>query len=200
VVAQKDHGNSENFIKIYANNDQRMKELGQILKTPKSLKIWQILQEKELHTKEIGMILENEPNPRLPNLTHHLKKMINVELLTSTKKMKNGHALTYYKAIKYVMIVPGEKAEIANKSKTLKSTLRKVFKISAIMTPSVASYFLIKFLENMPIEKTTHVSSESTYLEFLVPMGILAASIGIERMLNFFNKRGSINIERSLNN
>ena len=150
MVAQKDHGNNDNFIKIYANNDQRMKELGQILKTPKSLKIWQILQEKELHTKEIGMILENEPNPRLPNLTHHLKKMINVELLTSTKKMKNGHALTYYKAIKYVMIVPSDKAEIANKSKTLKSTLRKVFKISAIMTPSVASYFLIKFLENMP--------------------------------------------------
>jgi len=200
VVAQKDHGNNDNFIKIYANNDQRMKELGQILKTPKSLKIWQILQEKELHTKEIGMILENEPNPRLPNLTHHLKKMINVELLTSTKKMKNGHALTYYKAIKYVMIVPSDKAEIANKSKTLKSTLRKVFKISAIMTPSVASYFLIKFLENMPIEGTKHVSSQFTYFEFLVPIGILGGSIGIERMLNFFNKRHSMNIERSLNN
>ena len=195
MVAQKDHGNNENFIKIYANNDQRMKELGQILKTPKSLKIWQILQENELHTKEIGMILENEPNPRLPNLTHHLKKMIKVQLLTSTQKMKNGHALTYYKAIKYVMIVPSDKAEIANKSKTLKSTLRKVFKITAIVTPSVASYFLIKFLENMPLQGTSHVSSQSTYLEFLVPLVLLGAAIGIERISNFFNRRRSMFIE-----
>ncbi len=195
MVAQKDHGNNENFIKIYANNDHRMKELGQILKTPKSLKIWQILQEKELHTKEIGMILENEPNPRLPNLTHHLKKMIKIGLLTSTLKMKNGHALTYYKAIKYVMIVPSDKAEIANKSKTLKSTLRKVFKISAITIPAISSYFLIKFLENMPLEGTTHVSSQVTHLEFIIPMVILGSAIGIERIANFFNRGHSILIE-----
>lgn len=151
--------------------------------------------DKELHTKEIGVILTEEENPRLPNLTHHLKKMTKIGLLTSTTKMKNGHALTYYKAVKYLIIVPEQDIAVALKSKRLKNTLRKVFKISAIMIPTIGSYFFIKYLENMPLEKTTHVSSEVTYLEFLVPMAILIGGIGIERILNFFNRRRSMIIE-----
>ena len=195
MVGEKDEIPSDNFVKIFAITDARMKELGQILKTPKSRKIYQILMDKELHTKEIGIILDQDENPRLPNLTHHLKKMTKIGMLTSTIKMKNGHPLTYYKSVNYVIIVPEKDIAVALKSKTLKTTLRKVFKISAIMIPSVASYFFIKFLENMPIEKTEHVSSQTTYFEFIVPMGILAAAIGIERMLHFFKRRHSISIE-----
>jgi len=195
VVAEKENDPIDNFVKIYANTDPRMKEVGQTLKTPKSRRIYQILMDKQLHTKEIGMILDNEENPRLPNLTHHLKKMTKIGLLTSTIKMKNGHPLTYYKAVKYLLIVPEKDIAVAQKSKTLKTAMRKVFKISAIMIPSAASYFLIKFLQTMPIEQTTHVSSQSTYLEFIVPMGILGLGIFIERMHNFFNRRHSISIE-----
>lgn len=195
MVAEKENNPIDNFVKIFAITDARMKELGQILKTPKSRRIYQILMEKQLHTKEIGIILDNDENPRLPNLTHHLKKMTKIGMLTSTIKMKNGHPLTYYKSVNYVIIVPEKDIAVALKSKRLKTTLRKVFKISAIMIPTVASYFFIKFLENMPLEKTEHVSSQTTYFEFIVPMGILAAGIGIERMLNFFNRRHSISIE-----
>ncbi len=195
MVAEKENDPIDNFVKIFAITDARMKELGQILKTPKSRRIYQILMEKQLHTKEIGIILDNDENPRLPNLTHHLKKMTKIGMLTSTIKMKNGHPLTYYKSVNYVIIVPEKDIAVALKSKRLKTTLRKVFKISAIMIPTVASYFFIKFLENMPLEKTEHVSSQTTYFEFIVPMGILVAGIGIERMLNFFNRRHSISIE-----
>ena len=195
MVAEKENNPIDNFVKIFAITDARMKELGQILKTPKSRRIYQILMEKQLHTKEIGIILDHDENPRLPNLTHHLKKMTKIGMLTSTIKMKNGHPLTYYKSVNYVIIVPEKDIAVALKSKRLKTTLRKVFKISAIMIPTVASYFFIKFLENMPLEKTEHVSSQTTYFEFIVPMGILAAGIGIERMLNFFNRRRSIIIE-----
>ena len=195
VVAQKDEIPIDNFVNIFAITDARMKELGQIFKTPKSRKIYQILMDKQLHTKEIGMILENHENPRLPNLTHHLKKMTKIGMLTSTIKMKNGHPLTYYKSVNYVLIVPEKDIAVAQKSKTLKTAMRKVFKISAIMVPAITSYVLIKFFETMPLEKTSHVSSQSTYLEFIVPMGILGLGIFIERMHNFFNRRHSISIE-----
>ena len=195
VVAEKDKIPIDNFVNIFAITDARMKELGQILKTPKSRKIYQILMDKQLHTKEIGMILENHENPRLPNLTHHLKKMTKIGMLTSTIKMKNGHPLTYYKSVNYVIIVPEKDIAVAQKSKTLKTAMRKVFKISAIMVPAITSDVLIKFFETMPLEKTSHVSSQSTYLEFIVPMGILGLGIFIERMHNFFNRRHSINIE-----
>lgn len=195
MVAEKGDESNDDFIKIYSNTDARMKELGQTLKTPKSRKIYQILMDKQLHTKEIGMILDQEENPRLPNLTHHLKKMTKIGLLTSTIKMKNGHPLTYYKAVKYLLIVPEKDIEVALKSKTLKTMLRKIFKISAIMIPSMTSYFLIKFLQMMPIENTTHVISPTTNLEFIIPMGILGIGILIERTHNFFNRRHSINVE-----
>jgi len=195
VVAEKDEIPIDNFVKIFAITDARMKEIGQILKTPKSRKIYQILMDKELHTKEIGMILENHENPRLPNLTHHLKKMTKIGMLTSTIKMKNGHPLTYYKAVNYVLIVPEKDIKVAQKSKTLKTAMRKVFKISAITLPAISSYFLIKFLENMPLEGTTHVSSQATNLEFIIPMVMLGSAICIERITNFFNRRHSISIE-----
>jgi DNA-binding transcriptional ArsR family regulator len=195
VVAEKEDDPNDDFVKIYANTDSRMKELGQTLKTPKSRKIYQILMDKELHTKEIGMILENEENPRLPNLTHHLKKMTKIGLLTSTQKMKNGHELTYYKAVNYLIIVPQKDIEVAQKSKTLKTTLRKVFKISVITIPSITSYFFIKFLEDLRVQGTTHVSSQSTNLEFLVPLVIFGIGIGIERLHYFSHRRHSMNIE-----
>jgi hypothetical protein len=109
--------------------------------------------------------------------------------------MKNGHELTYYKAVNYLIIVPQKDIEVAQKSKTLKTTLRKVFKISAITLPAIGSYFLIKFLENMPLQGTQHVSSQLTYLEYLVPMGILGTGICIERIFSFFNRRHSMTIE-----
>ena len=84
MPSHKDDKIKDNFINIFSNTDTRMKELGQILKTPKSRKIYQILMDKELHTKEIGVILENSENPRLPNLTSrfhtffpHLKTVLN---------------------------------------------------------------------------------------------------------------------------
>lgn len=194
MIHGKDH-NNDNFVNIYANTDRRMKELGQILKTPKSRRIYHILMDKELHTKEIGMILENEPNPRLPNLTHHLKKMTSIGLLHSTLKMKNGHALTYYTAVKYLIIVPEDDIDVALKSKTLKSTLRRVFKISSIGAVGVISFL---FLHQ---NKSNGLPSSETFtqlpiVESLVPFVTANSMIELERIANFFKMRHSINIER----
>ncbi len=156
MTSDKEEKINDNFINIFANTDSRMKELGQILKTPKSRKIYQILMDKELHTKEIGVILENSENPRLPNLTHHLKKMTKIGLLKSTTKMKNGHALTYYKAVNYLLIVPAKDIDTAKKSKTLLSTLRKVFKISSIGASTVLSYFLLYHFSSVIVDVCLH--------------------------------------------
>lgn len=198
--SHKDDKINDNFINIYSNTDTRMKELGQILKTPKSRKIYQILMDKELHTKEIGIILENSENPRLPNLTHHLKKMTKIGLLASTTKMKNGHPLTYYKAVKYLLIVPDKDIEIAKKSKTLKSVFRKVFKISLIGIPTTLSYFLLNELTNVTHDGP-HLLIQHLHhnLQISIPTLILLSGIELERMTNFFNIRHSMIVESSFN-
>lgn len=200
MPSHKDDKINDNFINIFSNTDARMKELGQIFRTPKSRKIYQILMDKELHTKEIGIILENSENPRLPNLTHHLKKMTKIGLLRSTTKMKNGHALTYYKAVKYVLIVPAEDIETAKKSKTLKSVFRKVFKITLIGSATVSSYFLLHqsspIIHDAPHFFVQHLQHN---LEITIPLTILVTGIGIVRLANFFNIGHSMIVESSFN-
>lgn len=193
MIHGKDHSN-DNFVKIYANTDRRMKELGQVLKTPKSRRIYQILMDKELHTKEIGVILENEPNPRLPNLTHHLKKMTSIGMLKSSIKMKNGHHLTYYTSVKYLIIVPDDDIEVALKSKTLQSTLRKVFKISSIGAAGALSY-LFFYQHKSGYLLFSETLTDMAILENLIPSVKANAVIGFESLLNFFKIRRSIIIE-----
>ena len=136
---------SDDFIKTFALDDKHIQELGQIIRTPKSRKILEILNGKEMHNKEIGKILDQDDNPRLSNLTHHLKKMTRVGLLKATLKQKNGHQIYYYTASPYILIVPNGDIEIAKKSKTLKWAFRKVFKISTLVLPIV---YLSNFLSS----------------------------------------------------
>ncbi len=126
--------NSEKHIKIFAISDEKMRDLGNILSTPKSRKIYQILMKNELNAKEIGRMLSQEENPRLPNLIYHLDKMVKVGLLQVTKRhqRKRGHVLRYYKAVSIIIIVSEENYEKASNSKTFFNVIKKVFKLSML--------------------------------------------------------------------
>ncbi len=105
-----------------------MLELGQVIKTFKSKKMFELLAEKELHAKEIGKILDEDDNPRLPNLHHHLNKMVEIGILSSTTREKNGHQLQYYRSTcEMILIVPQKYFDKAIKSKTLLNAFEIVF-------------------------------------------------------------------------
>jgi len=80
--------NDIDIVKIYSNDDEKMQKLGHILGTPKSRKIYGILIDKELNAKEIGKLIDNEDNPRLPNLIYHLDKMVDIGLLTVEQRIQ----------------------------------------------------------------------------------------------------------------
>lgn len=132
-------------VRIYANNDEKMRELGNILSTTKSRTIYQILIEKELNAKEIGKLLELHENPRLPNLIYHLDKMVKVGLLTVKKRQqrKRGHILKYYKAIPLILILPPANLEKASNSKSLFNILERLLKFttSVVLMMSFSTFF-----------------------------------------------------------
>ena len=199
MLVNSDKDNNENndeeeFVNFYSISDERMKELGQILKTPKSRRIYQLLIKKELHAKEIGIIIDCDENPRLPNLTHHLKKMARIGLLKTKIKNKNGHQVMYYKAVKYLMIVPEEDFEIASKSKTLKTTFRKVFKIATIGLVTMGSYFLTK-PETIIYDGAGNFLVNPVNVEVIIPFIVLGTAIGIERIITYYFKTRSIFIK-----
>lgn len=131
---KEDDNNFKENIKIYANSDERMRDLGNILSTPKSRTIYQILTKCELNAKEIGKLLDHDENPRLPNLIYHLDKMVKIGILSVKKRQqrKHGHVLKYYKAVSIIIIVSEEHYEKATTSKTFLNALKKVFKFSVL--------------------------------------------------------------------
>lgn len=121
--------NKEKILKIFSFDDKYMLELGQVIKTFKSKKMFELLAEKELHAKEIGKILDEDDNPRLPNLHHHLNKMVEIGILSSIVREKNGHNLQYYSSTcEMILIVPQKYFVKAIKSKTLMNAFDTVFK------------------------------------------------------------------------
>ena len=121
------------YLKIYSLDDEQMLQLGQIIKTFKSKKIFETLQNRELRAKEIGQLLEDDDNPRLPNIHHHLDKMVDIGLIASVTRMRNGHNLRYYTATsKMILLVPEKYYDKAIKSKTLKNTIKTVFKFAML--------------------------------------------------------------------
>ena len=138
----------DKILRIFSNDDERLQKVGQILSTPKSRKIYGLLIDNELNAKEIGKIIDNDDNPRLPNLIFHLDKMVDVGLLTVEKRMqrKNGHILKYYKAIPLILIVPPKNLEKAKNSKTLKNTFRTVFKLTGIASVGIFSTIMTKIM------------------------------------------------------
>ena len=125
---------SNEILKIYTNNDERMQKIGQVLTVPKSRKIYSILIEQQLNAKEIAKLVENEENPRLPIIKYHLEKMVDAGLIIVEIKQqrKNGHYLKYYKAIPNVLIVPPKFFAEISTNKTLHKTFKHIFKIVSV--------------------------------------------------------------------
>jgi hypothetical protein len=132
-------------VKIYSNNDEILKKIGQILSSEKSRKIYGLLIEYELNAKEVAKLIDNEENPRLPNIIFHLEKMLDSGMLSMRTKQqrKNGHFLKYYKAVPTVLVVPPEYLEKAIASKSLHKIFDDIFRLSTAVLVIGGSTFMM---------------------------------------------------------
>ena len=118
------------ILKIYSNTDEQLNKLGQILTTPYSRKIYSTLIMNELTATDLGKIVEETEEPKLPNLLFHLNKMIEIGLIKTLRKntKPKGKQLLHYTAVPLILIVPENFYEKAINSKTLKNLFVKIFK------------------------------------------------------------------------
>ena len=176
----------DNCLKIFSNDDEKMQKVGQILSSPKSRKIYGFLIDRELNAKEVGKLVDNDDNPRLPNLIFHLDKMVDAGLLTMEKKMqrKRGHVLKYYKAVPFILIVPPQHIEKAKSSKTLKNTFKTVFKFGMIGVAAILThtYFDVLFIGDT-------LTESNTFAPFVYAVLVGATGLTIERIYTYFKNR-----------
>ena len=125
---------SIDVVKIYSNNDAMLQKIGQILSSEKSRKIYALLIDNQLNAKEVAKLIDNDENPRLPNILFHLEKMVESGMLTveTLQQRKNGHYLKYYKSVPTVLVVPPEYLEKVTKSKSFQKAFEQIFKIATV--------------------------------------------------------------------
>jgi len=119
----------EDDLIVFSLDDDDINNLGKVIGTKYSREFLKITQKKELNLKEIAKLVENNPNPRLPNPTHHKNRLEKLGLIISNRKLqrKNGHRLSFYKGKKIIIIVPPELLEMVQHSQELKEVLRHIF-------------------------------------------------------------------------
>lgn len=114
--------------KAYSNNDEILRQIGTILSTSKGRRIYSLLIDKEMHAREIAIIIENKQNPHLPGIKYHLIKMVEAGLATVEVKLqrKNGKHLKYYRAIPFILITPPQYMDKIKNNKNLQTLFKNI--------------------------------------------------------------------------
>lgn len=140
----------DDILTIYSTDDKRLDILGTILSNKTSRKLLVAFSKQELNATSASRIVFEGENPKLANLDYHIKRMLEIGLLTCEKKLqrKKGHVLKYYVGPKFILITPPEHLIKAQKSKTLKNIFRKTFKIGLA---SISTFYLssLAFHQNL---------------------------------------------------
>lgn len=125
-----DSAHSIEQLKTYSNTDELLRQLGTILSTPKSRRIYSLLIGKQMHAREIAKIIENKQNPHLPGIKFHLIKMVEAGLVQVEVKLqrKNGKHLKYYRAIPFILIAPSQFVDDIRKNKIIHNLLKNILK------------------------------------------------------------------------
>lgn len=106
----------ENFLILSLDDEEKISQLGSVLKIKYSREFLKITQRESLNLKEIAKrVTGNEKNPRLSNATHHKNRLEKVGLVVPVKKFKDMHRLNFFSGKEVIIIVPEGMKGVAEK-------------------------------------------------------------------------------------
>jgi len=127
-------------IRIFPTDDSRLKSLGEIFSNESSRKILTLLSGNELTV--MGISKDSGLSPNL--IIHHLKKMVDTEIVTVTKESTNsrGRPLRFYRAKDAIVVLSKDAVNRASSSKSLKKTLGKITRFTSVGLAGVIAWIL----------------------------------------------------------
>jgi len=131
---------------IYDTNDEKLRELGEVLINDVSRIILKLLFDETLTANEIA----TKTSFSLQLVRYHLKKMQDVELVEIAKIGKNtkAHDMKYYAATKFaIVIVPSKFSDKAKSSKSLFKSFRSIYRFGAIGVATIGAWFATAALQ-----------------------------------------------------
>ena len=145
---------------IFASDDNRLKNLGEILANSTSRKIVNLLISEQMTASQISEKLGLEINL----IMYHLDKMLELDLISIKKNTKSsrGHNVKHYQAKKAIMIFSENAKNKAQKSKALSKSVKSITRLSAIAITGISAWFLTNL--SIQVDKiTTSIDSSLKY-------------------------------------
>jgi hypothetical protein len=132
--------NEKQNFQVFPNDDDRLKNLGEIFSNESSRKIFTLLLEKELTIMEVS----KESGISANLIIHHLRKMISSNIVSVTKETKNsrGRPLRFYRAKSAIVIASKDALNHSKPSKSLRKTLEEFTRFSMIGIAGVFTWII----------------------------------------------------------
>lgn len=180
---QPEKDDNEEFItKVFTNNDRSLKLLGELLSNQVSRDILRLLIEKEMYANEIAIKM----NLQFSLISHHLKKMGEIGLLSINKKRisKNGQLHKYYKINSGIFLLPNHAKEEIEENRILKKIFKKGIKFVCIGICSFFGYLLTNSVNN-----SSELSFMHEDINLTIPFLIIILGLVIERIVSKKRKK-----------
>ncbi|MGI0086716.1 MAG: ArsR family transcriptional regulator [Nitrosotalea sp.] len=136
-----DRKDFEDKIEIFSTDDERIKIIGEILSTESSRNILKMLFDEAKTANQLTQATQIT----LPVVLYHLKKMqeIGVVKVCRVEKSSREHDMKFYSANKFaILIVPPKVSEKAKGSKSLLSSLKKIYAFMSIGIAALIPWFV----------------------------------------------------------
>ncbi len=133
-------------VEILSTEDDKIKEIGEILSSDTSRKILTVLFNQSLTANEISQKTEIS----LPLVIYHLKKMQDASVVKITNVGKNtkSHDMKYYTIDKFaIVILPTQMSKPAKTSKSLFNSFSRIHRIATLGAASIAAWFSAQFMQ-----------------------------------------------------
>jgi len=172
-------------IKVFGNDDESLKTLGQLLSSETSRKIIHLLTREEMYTNQISMKLGIQMNTTV----FHLKKLVEVGLVTVTHKkiVKKGVDHKYYKMVPNMFVTSTQSKKEVHENGFLKKFFKDGIKFASIGILTFSVFMITDFKR--------FLYPNEFALDFpvlVIPLTVLIIGLIIERILSR-KKKGEIN-------
>ena len=143
LLPPEENNDDEEFTtKVFTNDDHSLKLLGELLSNQVSRDIIRLLIEKEMYANELA----NKLNIQFSLLSHHLKKMEKLGLLSVNEKriIKKGELHKYYKINPGIFILLNHTKDETKQKGTLQKIFKESIKFASIGIAAFVSWILAK--------------------------------------------------------
>lgn len=151
-------------IDILSTEDEKLKEIGEILSSDSSRQILKLLFNNSLSANQIAQKTEMS----LPLVIHHLKKMqsTGVVKITNVGKNTKSHDVKFYTIDKVaIVILPSEMQQPAKKSKSLLNSFNRIHRLATLGGISIAAWFSSQLIQTRNYVQDESISATGPIMD-----------------------------------